>query len=109
MPPRQTEEEQADFARALQSIADQGPLPQGELDVLSMLEGPDLDRFRGVFAGLPAGARARLLYGLRGAAEQRLRLDFSAVNELALDDPDPQVRLAAVQSALENRTQRLLD
>jgi HEAT repeat protein len=109
MPPRQTEEEQADFARALQSVADQGPMPQAEIDALSMLEGADLKRFREVFAGLPAGARARLLHGLHGAAEQRLRLDFSAVNQLALEDADPSVRLAAVQSALEDRSPRLLD
>src|SRR5207248_4101452 len=99
MPPRQTDEEQADFARALQAVADQGPLPQAELDALSMLEGGDLSRFKEVFAQLPADARARLVRGLRGAAEARLRLDYSAVNRLALEDPDPKVRLAAVQSA----------
>ena len=108
MPPRQTEEEQADFSRALQSIADQGPLPQPELDALSMLEGGDLDRFREVWAELPAGARARLVLGLRTAAEQRLRLDYSAVNLLALDDPDEQVRLTAAQSTLEDRGPALL-
>src|SRR5690349_11225962 len=109
MPPRQTEEEQAEFARALQSVADQGPLPQAELDALSMLEGADLGRFKEVFGKLPAGARARLVRGLRGAAEARLRLDYSAVNRLALEDPDAGVRLAGVQSALEDRNPTLLD
>ena len=109
MPPRQTEEEQADFARALQSVADQGPLPQAELDALSMLEGGDLTRFREVWSSLPAGARARLVRGLRGAAEQRMRLDYCAVNQLALDDPDAQVRLAGVQAALEDRSGSLLN
>src|SRR5947209_6126797 len=102
MPPRQTDEEQADFVRALQAVAQQEPLPQAELDALSMLEGDDLARFREVFSGLPAGARARLLLGLRSAAEQRLRLDYSAVNRLALDDADPQVRLVGVQSTIED-------
>ncbi|MBV9581194.1 MAG: HEAT repeat domain-containing protein [Chloroflexi bacterium] len=109
MPPRQTDEEQADFARALQSVAEQGPLPQAELDTLSVLEGDDLARFREVWTGLPAGARARLVRALHAAAEQRLRLDFNAVNRLALDDPDPGVRLAGVQSSIEDRTQQLLD
>jgi HEAT repeat protein len=108
MPPRHTEEEQADFARALQSVADQGTLPQAELDALSVLEGGDLDRFRDVFAGLPAPARARLVIALRGAAEERLRLDYAPVNLLALNDPDPQVRLAGVQSATEDRGRPLL-
>src|SRR6266540_478982 len=52
MPPRHTEEEQADFSRALELVADQGTLPQAELDALSLLEGGDLDRFREVFAGV---------------------------------------------------------
>ena len=109
MPPRQTEEEQADFARALQSVSAEGPLAQAELDALSMLEGDDLSRFREVWAQLPAGARARLVLGLRTAAEQRLRLDYSAINRLALDDDDEQVRLTAVQCALEDRSAALLN
>jgi len=108
MPPRQTDQEQADFAQALQSVADQGPLTQVELDALSVLEGDDLDRFRAAFSGLPADARARLVRGLFGAAEQRLRLDYSAVNRLALDDADTRVRLAGVQCVLEDRSPALL-
>src|SRR5215471_4360145 len=98
MPPRQTDQEQADFDRALQSVTDQGPLPQAELDSLSMLEGDDLRRFGAAFEQLPADARARLVRGLHGAAEQRLRLDYGAVNRLALGDADARVRLAGVQS-----------
>jgi HEAT repeat protein len=108
MPLRQTEEEQAVFARALQAVADQAPLPQAELDALSVLEGGDLDRFRNVWSKLPAAARARLIIALRGAAEQRLRLDYGPLNLLALDDPDPQVRLAGVQAAIEDRGRPLL-
>jgi HEAT repeat protein len=109
VPPRQTDQEQADFVRALQSVADQGPLPQAELDALSMLEGNDLSRFAEVFGALPADARARLVYGLHGAAEQRLRLDYGAINRQALDDADARVRLAAVKAAMEDRSAALLD
>ena len=109
MPPRQTDQEQADFGHALQSVADQGPLPRAEIDALSMLEGDDLTRFREVWSALPAGARARLIRGLHGAAQNRMPLDFSAVNQLALKDFDPQVRLAAVQCALEDRSPALLN
>src|SRR5438105_13219117 len=108
MPPRQTEEEQADFARALHAVAEQGPIPQPELDALSVLEGSDLQRFHDVFSTLPPPARARLVIALRGAAEQRLRLDYSAVNRLALEDSEPQVRLAGVQAAIEDRSPELL-
>jgi HEAT repeat protein len=108
MPPRHSEEEQADFARALVSIAEQGPLAQPEVDTLAVLEGADLERFRAAWAPLPAGARARLIVALRGAAETRLRLDFSAINQLALSDPDAQVRQAGVQAAIEDRSPALL-
>ncbi|HEY2202815.1 MAG TPA: HEAT repeat domain-containing protein [Solirubrobacteraceae bacterium] len=108
MPPRQTDQEQADFERALQAVADQAPLPQAELDSLSMLEGDDLTRFQQSFVPLPADARARLVLGLQGAAEQRLRLDYSAVNRLALEDSDARVRLTGVRAALEDRSPYLL-
>ncbi len=105
---RQTEEEQAVFDHALERVAEQGPMSQDEVDSLSMLEGGDLDRYRDVWARLPAGARARLLVALHGAAENRLRLDFSALNQLALDDDDPQVRLAGLRSTIEDQSPRLL-
>jgi HEAT repeat protein len=108
VPPRQTEDQQADFARALESVADQGPIAQAELDALNVLEGADLARFREVWDGLPAGARARLVRALHGAAEQHLRFDFGAINRLALEDPDPQVRLAGVSASLEDRSLTLL-
>lgn len=105
---RHTDEQQAEFARALQAVADQGALSQAEIDSLNMLEGSDLDQFRSVWERLPAGARERLLRGLRGAADSRLRLDFSAINRMALDDSDAAVRLAAVNAALEDRSPALL-
>jgi HEAT repeat protein len=109
VPPRHTEEEQADFVKALQSVREEGPMPQAEVDSLSMLEGSDLARFAEAWRGLPAAARARLIRALRGAAEQRLRLDFSALNQLALTDEDARVRLAGIEAALEDRSRALLD
>jgi HEAT repeat protein len=103
-----TEEEQALFDHTLELVAEQGPLSTEEVDTLSMLEGADLARFHAEWAKLPAGARARLIRALHGAAEQRLRLDFSALNLLALDDADPLVRLAGIQSTIEDRSQALL-
>jgi HEAT repeat protein len=38
-----------------------------------------------------------------------LRLDFSALNRLALDDEDASVRLAGVRAAIEDRSPALLD
>jgi HEAT repeat protein len=109
MPPRQSDEERADFANALRLVADEGPLPQAEVDALSMLEGDDLATFRDVWHRLPPPARARLVRALHNAAENRLRLDFSALNRLALDDADPLVRLAGVNGAIEDRSLGVMD
>jgi HEAT repeat protein len=106
--PRETEEEQAEFLKALQAVADEGPLAQSEVDALSMLEGSELEQFRDVWSKLPAPARARLIRGLQGAAEQRLRLDFSTLTRLALDDSDARVRLAGIHAAIEDRSPALL-
>src|SRR5260370_21967925 len=105
---RQTEEEQAVFDHALELVAEQGPLSEAEVNSLSALEGADLARVHDVWAKLPAGARARLLVALHGAAENRLRLDFSALNQMALDDEDPQVRLAGLRSTVEDQSPKLL-
>jgi HEAT repeat protein len=106
--PRHTDVERADFQRALSSVAEEGPLSTAELDALSLLEGADLGAFEEVWRGLSAAARARLIGVLRGAAEKRLRLDFSALNRLALEDEDERVRLAGVECALEDRGLALL-
>jgi HEAT repeat protein len=94
---------------ALRSVSEEGPMPPAEVDALSMLEGDDLASFREVWRQLPAPARARLVRALHDAAENRLRLDFSALNRLALDDEDPRVRLAGIQSTIEDRSQALLE
>ena len=70
-----------------------------------MLEGEDLDRFREVVdEAAGRGSRRGCCAALRGAAEKRLRLDFSALNRLALDDEDPSVRLAGIQATIEDRS-----
>jgi len=106
--PRHTEQEQADFANALTAVAEDRDLSTAELEALSMLEGADLGEFRKVWHELGEGARARLIRKLHVAAEQRLRLDYSAINQVGLGDEDAGVRLASVQSAIEDRSAELL-
>jgi HEAT repeat protein len=102
--PRRTEQEQTDFQNALRSVAEERDVSTAELDALSMLEGDDLERFGQQWRELSAAARARLIRKLHVAAEQRLRLDFSAINQLGVGDEDASVRLASLQCALEDRS-----
>jgi HEAT repeat protein len=74
-----------------------------------MLEGADLATFREVWLGLSAPARARLVRALHNAAVSRLRLDFSALNRLALEDKDPMVRLSGIEAVIEDRSIELLN
>lgn len=107
--PRNTEEEREQFESALAALTGEEPLSTEQLDSLTVLEGPDLERVREVvWDRLPAAARARLLQRLKSAAEQRLRLDFSNVNYIGLADPDPEVRLAAIRAGLDDLSRTLL-
>lgn len=106
--PRQTEQERADFDAALNAVRAESSLTRASLVGLSHLEGPDLDTFRGAWESLTAPARERLVRRLHRAATELPRLDFSAVNHLALRDPDASVRLAGVQSALEDASPDLM-
>ncbi len=103
------EEKRAALDSALRKVAEQGDLSVEDHDALSVLEGADLESFRTVWSKLAAPARARLLRTLRDVAEQRLRVDYSTLNRLALSDEDAEVRLASVESAIEDASPALLD
>lgn len=97
------------LAAALARLADEEPLAQEHVDALSALHGESLASYRQTWEALSAPARERSLRALCAAAVDRLRLDFSPLNYLALDDPDEAVRLAGVESALEDESAYLRD
>jgi HEAT repeat protein len=99
---------QTAFQQALEKVREEEPLTEEELDALSVLVDSELATFRETWEKLPSGMRQRLLQSLRDAAEQRLRLDFSEINHLALQDPAEEVRLAAIEAGLEDRSDALL-
>ncbi len=103
------DDRQAALAAALKLVADEGELVVEHYDALSVLEGADLEAFRAAWSGLPAAARERLVRALHAAAEQRLRLDYSTINRLALEDEDAAVRVAGVECALEDQSAGLFD
>lgn len=102
-------EDQAHFQRALQKIAAEEQLEADELFALNVLPSTDVEAARQAWAGLPAGARARLVRELRDAAIKRLALDFSWLNHLALEDEAEEVRLSALESNLEDVSPRLFE
>ncbi len=94
---------------ALDAIRQRAPLTVEQLDTLNVLEGDDLERFRQAWESLDADARRELIQSCRVSAVERPRLDFAAINLVAMHDPTPEVRLAAVQAAFEDRSPALME
>ncbi|MBM2809609.1 MAG: hypothetical protein HW416_368 [Chloroflexi bacterium] len=76
---------------------------------LSGLEGDDLAQFQDVWRGLNGDHRLALLGLLRQAADESAFLEFSSVYKGSLDDPDAEVRAAALSLLAEDADLGLLD
>lgn len=84
-------------------------LPTPLLSALTLLEGESLRRFQKAWDGLDGSARVELLDCLAAEGDENLALDFAAVYELGLDDPNPTVRGRAYTLASQDAADRLLD
>jgi HEAT repeat protein len=94
---------------ALDAIRQRAPLTVEQLDALNVLEGEDLERFKEAWETLDADARRELIESCRVSADERQRLDFAPINLVAMHDPTPEVRLAGVQAAFEDRSPALME
>lgn len=81
-----------DLRRAVE--ADE-PVSEELLHALSGLEEETLVRFRQAWAQMNTEDRAELIAHLSEAAEKNLALDYAAVCQIAVEDPDPAVRFHA--------------
>lgn len=86
----------------LQSLATGHQAREGEIALFSELEASDLDEVRDRWHTLPVGSRIDILLRARTLAEARVELDFAAVGRIALDDPDADVRRAAIAALWES-------
>ena len=80
---------------------------------LSDLTLEQMDALRTIWPDIPADRRRDLLLRLVDIAETNFELDYSSVIRLALDDPDPEVRIAAIEGVTEdsplNIAERLIE
>ncbi len=76
---------------------------------LSDMHGEHLDQFQQVWPTMAADRRLTLVQRLVETAETNFELDFTAVISAALDDPDREVRLAAVEGVLEEHPHRIVE
>lgn len=91
------------------ALAAQEELPTPLLSALTLLEGESLRRFQRAWNGLTGSARTDLLDRLVEEGDENLALDFTAVYQLGLNDPDPSVRARAYPLAAQEADDRLLD
>ncbi|MDP8925242.1 MAG: HEAT repeat domain-containing protein [Chloroflexota bacterium] len=96
------------FALALDTLRAGEPLSNELLTALSHLERGELAAFGQVWSRLEPDRRLELLGRLTASERANLRQDFNAIYGLALADPDPAVRRAAVESVVEDEGARLL-
>ncbi len=77
--------------------------------LLSGLGSHETEELKAVWSALPDPERMNLLAMLRRMAEQDALVDFDAVYEMAMEDPNADLRRLAVAAAENNRSPRLLE
>jgi HEAT repeat protein len=102
--------DQAKFNRALDLLRNPETSFTAELvHCLSDLTSERLEALRAVWADLPTERRQNLMLRLVETAEMNFELDFSAIVQFALDDPDSQVRKTAIEGVIEDNSVSIMD
>jgi len=82
--------------------------PRADLYALSNLGQPEVEEVRAVWADLPVATRRAVILTLVEISEDDFEVNFNAVFRLALEDPDADVREAAVEGLWEDEDIRLV-
>ncbi|MBI4213938.1 MAG: HEAT repeat domain-containing protein [Chloroflexi bacterium] len=93
----------------MRRLQEDAPLPEIALATLSGLEGEPLHQFRRAWIELDTDRRVRLVWILTEAAADNVVLDFAAVCEVAMNDPEPVVREQAYRLAGEDAGSSLFE
>lgn len=98
-----------ELKQALQEMVEaSGGIPFSRLYALSDLTGDRLAMFRTVWETLPAERRRRLVIALVELAETSFQVSFDAIFYHCLQDPDAEVRAAAIEGLWENEQESLI-
>jgi HEAT repeat protein len=84
------------------------PIPVEQLSALSDLNREDLKSFSEVWVSLSDSRRQDLIRKLGQEAFNRIELLFEAINRMALDDPDADVRRMAIDNLWECEDSKLI-
>lgn len=98
-----------ELKEALEQLAEtSGGIPFSRLYTLSDLTGDRLPMFGAVWETLPVERRRRLVHALVELAEASFQVNFDAVFRYCLQDPDAEVRAAAIEGLWENEQEGLI-
>ncbi len=96
------------FQEVLDALAAHQRMMPSQTKLLSGLGSRESEQLAAVWSGLPDPERLRLLATLRRQAEEGHLLDFGAVYQMAMSDPNADVRrLAVIASGQDERPQLL--
>lgn len=98
-----------DLVQLMKDLADETEaIPFSKLYDLSDLSGQRLDTFRDGWSRFSAGQRARVVRTLVDFADASFEVNFDAIFRHALEDPDSEVRAAAVDGLWESGSVNLI-
>jgi HEAT repeat protein len=101
--------EEAVYTRLLESLLTEGEPPSThELSPLSDLDLAQINQFDPVWNGLNTSSRQILLATLGRLADERIELQFDRIYQMALRDPDAEVRRIAIENLWESQDQRFI-
>ncbi|MHB0871207.1 MAG: HEAT repeat domain-containing protein, partial [Chloroflexota bacterium] len=96
------------FKETLEAMAANRRLTPPQTKQLSGLRRDQLQQFSTAWSGLPDRARMTLLATLRQNAEEDSLVDFDAIYEMAIEDPNADVRRLAIGASVDDTSAELL-
>ncbi|MHB1159303.1 MAG: HEAT repeat domain-containing protein [Chloroflexota bacterium] len=96
------------FKETLEAMAANRRLTPPQTKQLSGLRRDQLQQFSAAWSGLPDRARMTLLATLRQNAEEDSLVDFDAIYEMAIEDPNADVRRLAIGASVDDTSAELL-
>ncbi len=97
------------FAETLSAMSGAEPLSNAALKTLNELDEPKLAKFAAAWDGIAPDRRAYVAEKLATQLEDEFELNYDPIFMRIMTDPDPRVRLAALEGLQFNSDDRLLD
>lgn len=106
---KQTDPKKYSFAETLSAISGAEPLSDAALKTLNELDEPKLKKFMAAWDGLAPERRAYVAEKLAAQLEDEFELNYDPIFTQIMADPDPRVRLSALEGLQFNSDDSMID